>query len=128
MESNVPNVVGKTIESCTLCTGSCNKKIPTGKGNTLYVIPYDSEDDEILKNRGTVIREVACENGIDYVCNIYVRLMLESFATAAVTTAYASHLLGREVEEFETFKFKNVKIIAANNQCDVRVKQELADV
>ena len=121
----VLDVVSQTIEQCALCVGACNKKMPVGHGDTLYVISYESDDDEILKNRGFVIREVACENGLDYVCNIYVRTLLSHFKKACVSRRYASQLLGREVEDFETFNFRGTKIIAAINPCDIRVSQEL---
>ena len=121
----VLDVVSQTINGCALCLGSCNKKVPVGHGDVLYVISYESDDDEILKNRGTVVREVACEDGLDYVCNIYIRTLLGHFKKACVSRSYASHLLGREVEDFETFNFRGTKIIAAINPCDIRVSQEL---
>lgn len=121
-------LIKATIENCSLCQMACNKKLPIGHGDILYVVPYDSDDVEILERRGVVIHEVACENGIDYACNIYVRSMISLVKKVVVTTSYASRLLGRQVENFERFKFQGATFIATNTPCDIRVRQELEDV
>lgn len=120
-------LVNEGINHCNICPGNCNKKGIVGSGDTLYIIPYDSDDDEILQRRGAVIREVACENGIDYLCNIYVRSLLSVYEKIVCPLDYASHLLGRKVEEFERIRFRGHTILATNKPCDIRVRQELGE-
>lgn len=120
--------LGQTaIEQCNLCPGFCNKKNVVGDGDVLYIIPYDSDDEEVLSRRGVVIREVACENGIDYLCNIYVRSLLNNFDKVVATPLFVSKLIGRKVEDFEKIRFQGRTVLATHTPCDIRVKRELGE-
>lgn len=121
------NLVNKAIGVCNFCPDNCNKKGIVGSGDTLYIIPYDSDDEEILSHRGVVMREVACQNGIDYYCNIYVRSLVTLFSKIVCPTDYASKLVGRKIENFEKFRFRSATIVAADAPCDIRVRQELGE-
>jgi len=123
--SKVIDLTKVGINKCNLCPGFCNKKNVVGSGSVLYVVPYDSDLDEILEHRGVVIREIACENGIDYMCNIYVRSLMHSFDYIVANPSFVSKLVGRKVEDFEKVRFQGKTIVAAINPCDIRVKQEL---
>ena len=115
------------ISKCNLCPSFCNKKNIVGSGDVLYIIPYESDDDDILARRGVVIREVACENGLDYLCNIYVRSLLNNFEKVVATPDYVSKLIGRKVEDFEKIRFQGRTVLATYTPCDIRVKQELGE-
>ena len=125
---NASNVINDALIKCSACPGNCNKRGIVGSGSTLYIIPYESDDDEILSHRGTVIREVACENGVDFICNVYVRSLMLLYENIVCTVDYASKLVGCKVESFEKFRWRGHTILATNTPCDIRVRQELGEV
>lgn len=118
------DILNTTLRECHTCPGNKNKTLICGSGDVLYIVP-SNDDIEILSHRGVVIKEVACDNGIDYICNIYVRSLMTQFNKIVATTEYVSKLLGRSVEEFEVVRWRGKTFVATNNPCDIRVRQEL---
>lgn len=118
-------IIAKALEKCTACQGACDKKLPVIKGDILYVVPYGSEDADILSRRGSVVYEVACMNGDSELCDIYVRSFFTLYDKLVVTIEYASGLLGRTPGNYEKFSYQGKTFIATSNPCDIRVSQEL---
>jgi len=118
-------VIAKALEACVACHGACNKRLPTVSGEVLYVIPYDSEDADILAKRGGVVFEVACVNGDSELCDIYVRSFFTLYNKIVTTIEYAEKLLGRKLENYEKFHYQGKTFIATSNPCDIRISQEL---
>ena len=69
-----------------------------GSGDVLYIIPYGSDDEEFLEHRGVVVREVACENGVDFMCAIYNRILMMSFDKIVATPLFVSFATPKRVE------------------------------
>jgi len=119
------NIVNTGLQACNLCQNNANKVLVAGSGDVLYIVPPKSEDSEILSHRGVVVQEIACDNGIDYLCNIYVRSLMTQFDKVVASTDYISKLVGRQTGEFEVIRWRGKTLMATNNPCDIRVRQEL---
>lgn len=115
-------------ETCQCCEAKGkDKKAFTGNRSTiLYIAPYDLD---ITVSDGWIIREVACNSGSSTACSVFINAAIMNFEKVVCTPEYASKILRRHVESFETFTYRGKKIIAVNacNFLDKRVRQEIGE-